>query len=241
MKRPLRISVDIALLLLLPALMAEMLMGQQIHEWLGTAAFVVFVLHHIINCRWWGALFYGKYTPVRCLSSVINLLLAADILALMTSGIIMSGFAFEWLNIGGSMMLARKLHLLASYWSLILMSVHIGLHAGIVAKHIKSAMAKAFARVLTLGLSVYGIHAFIEQKIASYLFLTTHFVLFDETKPIAVFVLETVAMIVLFAALFYYLQKLLLKAKCGDTAKKALKAVALILPLLICLAVGICL
>ena len=142
--------------------------------------------------------------------TLLDLLLVADILALMTSGIMMSGFVFDWLNIRGGMMIARKLHLFASYWGLILMSAHVGLHAGIVVKRIKGAAAKWLTRILALGFSAYGIYAFVSQKIANYLFLTTHFVLYDETKPDAVFVLETVAMIVLFAAVFYHLQKLLL-------------------------------
>ena len=241
MKRKIRVTVDIALLLLLPVLMTEKLMGQQLHEGVGTVSFLVFVLHHILNYRWWGTLAKGDYTPVRCLMTLLDLLLVADILALMTSGIMMSGFVFDWLNIRGGMMIARKLHLFASYWSLILMSAHVGLHAGIVVKRIKGAAAKWLTRILALGLSAYGIYAFVSQKIANYLFLTTHFVLYDETKPDAVFVLETVAMIVLFAAVFYYLQKLLLKIKCGDAAKKALKPTALFLPVLICLTVGLCL
>jgi len=240
-KKVLRVTVDIAMLLLLPVLMTEMLMGQQPHEWVGTVSFAVFVLHHIINYRWWGTLTRGDYTPVRCLMTVIDLLLVADILSLMTSGIMMSGFVFDWLNIRGGMMIARKLHLFASYWSLILMSAHVGLHAGIVAKRIKGSAAKWLVRILTLGVSVYGVYAFVAQKIANYLFLTTHFVLYDETKPVAVFVLETVAMIVLFAAVFYYLQKLLSRIKCGEAAKKALKPAAILLPVLVCLTVGLCL
>ena len=132
MKRKIRVTADIALLLLLPVLMTEMLMGQQLHEWVGTVSFLVFVLHHILNYRWWGTLAKGDYTPVRCLMTLLDLLLVADILALMTSGIMMSGFVFDWLNIRGGMMIARKLHLFASYWGLILMSAHVGLHAGIV-------------------------------------------------------------------------------------------------------------
>ena len=101
MKKTLRIPVDIALLLLLPVLMTEMLMGQQLHEWVGTVSFILFVLHHILNFRWWKTLTKGTYTPVRCLLTVLDLLLVADILALMVSGIMMSGFVFDWLNIRG--------------------------------------------------------------------------------------------------------------------------------------------
>lgn len=54
--------------------------------------------------------------------------LLADILALAVSGIMMSGFVFDWLPISGGMILSRRLHLFASHWGLILMALHTGMH-----------------------------------------------------------------------------------------------------------------
>lgn len=42
-------SIDILMLLLLPVLMAEILTGQWLHEWIGTGMVVLFILHHILN------------------------------------------------------------------------------------------------------------------------------------------------------------------------------------------------
>ena len=131
-KQTLKRVIDLVMILLLPVLMAEILTGQEIHEWLGAAMAVCFLLHLILNASWFKNLFKGNYTPVRALQAAVNLILCADILALMVSGIMMSGFVFAWLNISGGMILARQLHLFASYWGLILMSAHLGLNWGVM-------------------------------------------------------------------------------------------------------------
>ena len=55
--------IDAAMLLLLPVLMAEILTGQWLHEWLGTGMVVLFILHHILNFGWMRNLFKGTYSP----------------------------------------------------------------------------------------------------------------------------------------------------------------------------------
>ncbi len=234
-KQILKRVMDLMLLFLLPVLMAEILTGQEVHEWLGVGMAVCFLLHLILNVSWFKNLFKGSYSPVRALQTVVNLLLCGDILALMVSGIMMSGFVFSWLKISGGMILARQLHLFASYWGLIMMSVHLGLNwnvllgAGKKLLHIQkgNAVRTWILRFLALSLSACGVYAVISQKLYQYLFLQSHFVLFDETKSPFIFLLETAAMIVLFATVAYALQKCVSKIKLGEKAKKASKWAAL--------------
>ena len=123
-----KMMVDVSLLVMLPVLMAEILTGQEVHEWLGTAMAVVLILHHLLNINWLKNIGKGNYTPLRSLITIINLLLFADMSILMISGIVMSGFVFEWLPISGGMILSRRLHLFTSHWGLILMALHTGVH-----------------------------------------------------------------------------------------------------------------
>ena len=217
-KQTLKRAIDLIMILLLPILMAEILTGQEVHEWLGVGMALFFILHLALNASWFKNLFKGSYSPARCLQTAVNLFLCADILALLISGIMMSGFVFSWLKVSGGMILARQLHLFASYWGLILMSAHLGLNWSVMLSmgkkllHIeKDNAARTWAlRILAIGVSAYGIYAVISHKLYQYLFLQTHFVLFDETKSAFVFLLETAAMMVLFAAVFYALQKCVL-------------------------------
>ena len=246
-KQTLKRAIDFIMILLLPILMAEILTGQEVHEWLGVGMCLCFIIHLALNASWFKNLFKGSYSPVRTLQTIVNLLLSADILALMVSGIMMSGFVFSWLKVRGGMILARQLHLFASYWGLILMSAHLGLNwsvmlsAGNKFLHIKkdSAVRTWALRILAIGVSAYGIYAVISQKLYQYLFLQTHFVLFDETKTAFVFFLETAAMMVLFAAVFYALQKCISKIKCGEKAKQASKWATFTATLAICITVTV--
>ena len=72
-----------------------------------------------------------------------------------------------------------------------------------------SALRTAVLRVLTAGISGYGVYAFFKHRIADYLFLRSHFVFFDYERPPALYFLDLLAMMGLFIAIFYYLGKVL--------------------------------
>lgn len=252
MKQPKQIVkhiVDLAMTVLLPLLMAEILIGQEIHELLGAGMLALFIVHHILNGVWWKNLLKGKCTPSRALLVTLDLLLLLDMAALGISGIMMSDFVFAFLSINGGMMIARQMHLLASHWGLILMSAHLGLHMellmGVGRKlfHLseKNAARAWLLRVVTAAISAYGVYAFFAQRLPDHLLLRTHFVLFDETKAAAVYFAEVAAMIVLFAALAHTVNRLLRKAG-KDSAREnsrgtGWKAVSFAVPALVCLLV----
>lgn len=241
--------VDLAMIVLLPLLMAEILIGQEIHEWLGASMLVLFIAHHLLNLGWWKSFYKGNYTPSRSFSTMLDLLLLLDIAALGVSGIMMSGFVFDFLPISGGMIVARQLHLFASHWGLILMSAHLGLHMelfmGMGRKlfHLseKSAARAWILRVVAAAVSVYGIYAFFTQRMVDYLFLQTHFVMFDETKAAVVYFAETAAMIWLFAWAAYYINKLLRsigrKSEKEKASGRGWKALSFVVPVMACVLV----
>lgn len=219
MKQIIKRIVDLAMIILLPLLMMEILTGQKCHEWLGTAMLALFITHHILNFGWWKGFTKGKYTPSRAFGTALDLLLLLDMAALCVSGIMMSGFVFRFLRISGGMITARQLHLFASHWGFILMSAHLGMHTeqffALFRKmfHLseKNTTRTCILWIIAIILSVYGLYAFIAQHITDYLFLQTHFVMFDDTKAAAVYFAETIAMMCLFAAEAHYINKLLCK------------------------------
>lgn len=199
---------------LLPLLMAYSLIGETAHEWIGTSMLLLFVAHHILNYRWFRTLFKGRYRPVRIMNTAVNFLLLIDILFQGISGIVMSRQVFSFLNIQQGASLARIVHLLGAYWGFVLMSIHIGLHWNTMLGHMKKPMKESkwihfAARFLCIGISVYGIYAFITRQISDYMLLKTQFAFFNFNEPIIRFLMDYVAMIVLFATLGYYLSKLL--------------------------------
>lgn len=237
--------VDVCLLVMLPVLMAEILTGQEFHEWLGTAMAVVLLLHHLLNINWLKNIGKGNYTPLRSLGTVMNLLLFADMSVLIISGIMMSGFVFEWLPVSGGMILSRRLHLFASHWGLILMSLHTGMHWGMVVRLGTKFRKKSesedgltwLARGLAAAISIFGIYAFIQQDMPDYLFLKTAFVFWDETKPAAMFFLETLSIMGLFITAGYYGQKQMKGLKGNGMKHKTAKYLTFLIPILICIGV----
>ena len=239
--------VDFAMIILLPVLMAEILVGQEIHEYIGAVMLVLFLVHHLLNLGWWRSFYKGKYTPNRAFGTALDLLLLLDMAAQGVSGIMMSDFVFRFLNLRGGMVFARPLHLLASHWGLIFMSAHLGMHMeqffGMGRKLFglseKNAARTWVLRIIAAVLSVYGIYAFFTQRMTDYLFLRTNFVMFDETKAAVIYFAETAAMIVLFAAAAHYINKMLRRIGRKSERKqpdgRSWKALAFIVPVAVCI------
>ena len=240
-----RMAVDVCLTVLLPILMAEIMTGQELHEWLGVAMAVFFIFHHGLNWKWWRNVGKGGYTWYRCTSVMLNLFMLADILALVVSGIMMSGFVFDGLSISGGMILSRRCHLFASHWGLVLMSLHMGLHwnmAVSLANRLRKgkspdSMAVWLCRGIGAAVALFGIYAFIRQNMVDYLLLRTAFVFWDETKSAVTFFAEVFSMIGLFISIGYYGSKILKGGKCGQMKQKVLKGVAFLVPVLLCMLV----
>lgn len=214
-KQIIQMLVDIAMALILPLLMAYSLIGEETHEWLGAAMLVLFILHHILNYRWFPALFRGRYGPVRILNTAVNLLLLIDILLMGASGIIMSQYTFSFLDIPGAA-IAREIHLPGAHWGFLLMSVHIGLHWNVISGRMKTIRRKStgngitiILRIFPLLISAYGIYAFVSLRVIDYLLLRTHFMFLPFDEPVIFYLGNMAAVMVLFAVIGFYCAKLL--------------------------------
>ena len=220
--------VDLLMTVVLVLLMAYFLTDQEIHEWLGAGMLVLFIAHHILNRKWLKALNRGKYTPFRVLQTALVLLVLLCMLCSMLSGIWMSRYVFDFLPTQGHMGLARTAHLLCASWGFLLLSAHLGLHRGIILGVVRkaagnrkpSALRTVVLRVLTCGISAYGVFAFIKHQIADYLFLQSHFVFFDYEQPPILYVLDLLAIMGLWIVLSYYLGKALQKRAVRQAIQK---------------------
>ena len=216
MKKKIRIVVDCGMVLLLPLLMAYSLVGEAAHEYLGIGMFLLFIAHHILNIAWWKHISRGKYTPLRVLGTAVNLALVMIMLALPISGMMLSHHVFRFLHFRGTSA-ARTVHLLASYWGLVLMSFHAGMHGNVMmgmfrkAAHTQqtSKIRTWSLRVIAVLLAICGIHAFAKNRISSYLFLRTQFVFIDFSQPVVLALLDYLAIIAFFAVIGYYISKLI--------------------------------
>lgn len=223
-KTIIKIIIDTLMTAAMPFLMAYMLIGAEWHEWIGTGVFVLFIIHHIINHKWLTTIAKGKYNAARTVNLAINVLIFLCMIGLMYSGIVMSRYVFSSLKISSGAALARKLHMLCSYWGLVLMSVHLGAHWSFVMGaarkmfHLKKSTARSIVlKIITAAMAGYGVYAFIKRGVLDYMLLKIQFVFFDTSEPVIYFLLDYAAIMALFAAVGYYLFRLLRK----PSAKKA--------------------
>ena len=203
-KQMLKIMVDITMLILLFLLMSRHITGNLLHEWLGIGIFVLFVIHHVLNISWWKNMGRGRYSRFRKVQTVLDMLILADMLAMMISSILCSQYVFSSLHIGGTM-LGRTIHLAGSYWAFVLLSLHLGLHfpmfAGMAKKQFGAekyaVMGKVFRWLFFLA-ALYGVVAFIQRDLWRYMLLLTHFAFFDYAEPAIFFLLDYLAISITF-------------------------------------------
>lgn len=107
---------------LLLLLMAFQVTGDRLHEWFGAGMLLLFILHNILNIKWYGNIFKGKYTPLRIFQTAVNIAVLGAMLCLGFGGVVMSRHVFAALPVNGPMATARSMHLSASYWGFVLMA-----------------------------------------------------------------------------------------------------------------------
>lgn len=66
MKRAGRIVIDIIMSLLLLFLMAYQVTGGKYHEWLGAAMLVLFIVHNVLNFKWYKQLLRADIRQQEC-------------------------------------------------------------------------------------------------------------------------------------------------------------------------------
>lgn len=217
--RNLKLFMDFLMTVLLIFLMGFHLWGTQAHEWLGTGLCGLFILHQLLNRRWYKNLFRGKYTVQRTLQAIVNALLLLVALGLMYSGIVLSQYVFAYHSASSELFFARQLHMFCSYWGFVLISLHLGLHwtmlLGIVKRKIPverpSKVQPVLFWVVSFLIAVYGIVVIDMRNFMEYLFLQTEFVFLDFSEPKLQFCLDYLSVMGFVVFFVHYGSKVLRK------------------------------
>lgn len=222
MKKKIRLSIDISMTVLLPLLMAYSLIGETFHEVVGTLIFVLFIVHHIINRKWYGALMTGKYNARRIFQTVLNLLLVVFMVLQPLCGVLMSKHLYTFLPVFPISSLARSIHMLLAYWGYVLLCIHAGTHLVVPLRKLFMKSKRIFAAVCAVSgcISVYGCAAFIKRGFPGYMSGRAMFAFFDYSEPRVFFFLDYLAIMVLFMMIgclaVYELGRMDTKRKAGE-------------------------
>lgn len=216
MKKKFRIILDIVMTCLFIILMGYYVTDNKVHEILGTITFVLFIIHNVINIKWYKGILKGKHNFQRTFHIILNLLLFIAMLGMMISGIMISADVFTFLDIPTTMF-GRKLHMLSTSWGFVLMSVHVGLHINTVMSKLNAKMKNStfeyvyyFVLVILLGL---GIYSFIDLNIWEDMFLVNDFKFFDYEQSPILFYLKYLSVLIFISFVIYIIFSLLRKVK----------------------------
>lgn len=217
LKNKTRLLIDIVMMILSMISLGYQITGNAIHEWLGTIMILFWILHHVINIKWYTSLFKGKYKAYRIVHTLLNMLLLIAMVLMIISGIILSREVFGFIRISNGISLARSMHLCSAYWSFVLMFLHLGFHFDqIMTKFNKmnlNAGSKRIIQVICLIMVLYGVYVFVHDRFYTYMFLTSSFVFLDPSRSIFLFVLDHICVMAIFIFIAYWGKQALIKIK----------------------------
>ena len=175
--------VDAAMTVLLLFLMAYQVTGEALHEWIGMGMTALVIIHQILNRKWYGALFKGKYNSYRVLTAFLNILLLLSFALTAFCGMSMSGYAVPFLYGMAPVTFVRRMHLSMSHWAFVLMGLHLGMHIPVMAAGLMlNNRAKAFLTAAFAFAGGIGLWLFARNGIADYLFFRVPFAFLDFEK-----------------------------------------------------------
>lgn len=212
MKRK-KLIIDIVMFILLIVTMGYQHTGNFIHEFIGTALFILFVLHNLVNSNWYARMLKGKYNRQRIVYTIVNLGLLISFLGVMISGLMMSQYLFSFLNLKTTMF-ARKMHMLTAIWCFIFVSIHLGVHWSLISAKIKNFVSKkqTLKTILVIFYTIcilLGCYVFYQKQVWNEMFLLVDFVFLDYQESIFLFIIRQI----LLMSPFIFLGSLLIKRR----------------------------
>lgn len=223
MKNKVKLIIDIAMTILFIILMGYYVTDNAVHEILGTITFVLFILHHILNIKWYKSIFKGKHNFMRTFIIILNLLLFLAMIGMMVSGIMISADVFSFLDIPTTMF-GRNLHMVSTSWGFILMGIHVGLHIAGFMNKLNRKMKNStfeyvyyFILVLLVGL---GIYSFIYLRLWEEMFLLVHFKFFDYEQSTLMFYLKYIVLLIAIILIIYWIFNFINKVKNKKRGRK---------------------
>lgn len=124
-----KIILDIIMTILIIILMKISITGLKLHEIIGIIIFFLFIIHKILNYKYFKSLIknFSKIKLKQKIIIILDIILFIFITLIIISGIFISKSLFSFFSIK-SITNIKQLHTFFSWWTLIIISIHIGFH-----------------------------------------------------------------------------------------------------------------
>ncbi len=162
------------------------LTGLLFHQLLGLVFIAFALIHCLVHSGWFFSFSLGRWTIRRVVTAVINFLLFFCTLILFVTGVYLSPDLFSFLQLHSSMT-TRSIHSIAAFWTLVLIGIHLGLHAQIFIRALSKYLSSGAIYFLAILLSAFGVIGFVDRMLFEKLFLGFSFDFWDESKPLVLY------------------------------------------------------
>jgi len=174
-----RMIVDILMFIFMLLDYSKIYTGQLIHEILGIALLILFIIHNILNINFYKNIFKGKYNSSRAFLTIVDIGFLIFMALTIILGVPISKELFNFFSIANGSIIS-KLHILFSYWGMLFLAMHIGLHiktffAKLICKVKKNNLIKYVVILLQILIVIYGIKLFFNTNIINYLIAKSSF------------------------------------------------------------------
>ncbi|MCC4767000.1 DUF4405 domain-containing protein [Methanosarcina sp. DH1] len=209
-----KLAIDLVMTVIMLVAMAYYLTGNVIHELLGVSLFALFIVHNVLNRRWYQTVIKRKHNGRHVLNTSVNLLLLVMMLMLMLSSIMISRTLFAFIPVSGGM-IARQIHVLATYWGFILISIHLGMHWGMITGVARNTPGIPFPnrshtfalRIMAVLIAVHGVYSFFERDVGSKLILYYTYSYWNFDESAVFFFTDYLSIMGVYICVTYYVLK----------------------------------
>jgi hypothetical protein len=169
-----KLVIDLVMTVLMLVAMAYHITGNTIHELVGVFMLIFFIVHNILNRRWYKTIIKGKYNAQRILKIAVNMLFLVSMVVVMISSVPISQDIFPFFPINNDMSV-RQIHVMTAYWGFIFMAIHIGLSWGAIINAVRkmtgitgtSRIRTIALRVIAVLIVVYGVKTSFKTDMGS--------------------------------------------------------------------------
>lgn len=172
-KRVLKLILDAVMLILLVLMYRKQAISIAFHEIGGLALIGLFIVHHLVNGKWIAAvtkrLFTKRTSGYARACYLVNVLLLLAFLAVGVTGVLISKVVFSF-HVAGNF---KTLHYFSAALAVVLMGVHLGLHAdyifGKLLKKGANKIAKIAFAVILAAMLAFGGYSLVTSNFISFL------------------------------------------------------------------------
>lgn len=183
--KKIKIILDSIMLIIMITLMKIIITGLQLHEILGLALFIIFIIHKIFNSKWVMAVgknFFNKNMKIKSkIMFILDIVIFVFVLLNVITGISISKFVLTNV-IASNIAKVAMLHKFFAWWSLIMISIHIGFHWENIVNYLErrfrvlkeNQVFRIFFIVIYIIIAIMGMYSLSRSSIYSKLIPIMH-------------------------------------------------------------------